>query len=570
MADITRDTFDASKLYQKLIFQKDRPVPEFELNELQDIARYQHASKAIETNSRGVVNAKSLRVVGTGANNDVTVEAGSFDVHGEQYILPTSKLLSELTAAAPLPTNVGAPRYDWVYADFQELEIGPLTDPNIAVGALGETARRRQLVGTWGVSIGAPPAASPGAGELILGGVQRVVFARVYRPTGQAAVNAYEVTLYTRPTYDVEALFRHNMMIASTPSCWVVWDDGLNELSIGDFTDWESGSQGLMIVHAAGGTFESLYGQWTIPDNSVLVFRPTYCGTVTQQVLLTSDTTPPFQVDTFDTPIAVLPLDSFDLSSQYVVLAVNTVGALFLADGSTSGGASFTRMGWGVDAAILRNVSSTTRAVQVASDTSGRRIESSPVIIDLSGNVDGVADIEIDGTVTLGEEVVYDGTRNRITVIEAIQGQCSGPATDNYDPASLLLKNDFAYWNLPLNRYLPHGAVIKRIRALVDPGAGRVSPNGMQMSLYRPIYQFAPEISGYSLGGGSFTINDNGGSGLQTLDSGTVTITLDNDEGSGFGTGCVLSIRAGNTAVSNFDRIHAVQIDWIDPGPRNY
>ena len=48
MADISKDTFSEAKRYGKVVFQRDKNVPDFELNEMQDAIRVPRSRESLD------------------------------------------------------------------------------------------------------------------------------------------------------------------------------------------------------------------------------------------------------------------------------------------------------------------------------------------------------------------------------------------------------------------------------------------------------------------------------------------------------------------------------------------
>lgn len=184
--DITRDTFDATKGFRKVIFQKGRPPFDAEFNEAQDNILYHAKAPASQWLTRNAASGlgKGFRPkeAPSGSTvNDFAIERGVIWRNGEFYELTADILYSDqvdengvaLTALAPPSSGT---RADVVYLDVYEAEISGTQDTDIVDPTYGvETARRIKKMALVrvhnlaSVSHGATPSAylpSPPAGHL--------------------------------------------------------------------------------------------------------------------------------------------------------------------------------------------------------------------------------------------------------------------------------------------------------------------------------------------------------------------------------------------------------------------
>lgn len=188
MTDITRNTFDESKGYLQVAFQRNRDVLDSELNELQDNLRVDAyrsryffervvSGAGVDSGPRFVISASAA---GKGkdfspiswAGNVLTLQAGEAEVLGYRVAADANVAIANVTAPAQ-----GVARTDYVWVALQETWVDSSADPNIAVGELGETTQRRKLLVTFGVSQGSPPVST---GEPWLGLVKYVVFGKLF------------------------------------------------------------------------------------------------------------------------------------------------------------------------------------------------------------------------------------------------------------------------------------------------------------------------------------------------------------------------------------------------------
>lgn len=192
MADITKDSYNEALRFFKVIFQRGRDIRDSELNEFQDILRvglYRAMLQAIQKTKTNTLNPGSnddgYLVVGTGANNAVTLKAGWLFCDGIPVYLANDTTFSGFS------TNAGAPRTDTVYLALTETEVA---DPS-AVPQLGETSKRRQLQVTVNVSITGPAGVPANTvADIWQGGVHYFKIANIARATGVPAIANVDVT----------------------------------------------------------------------------------------------------------------------------------------------------------------------------------------------------------------------------------------------------------------------------------------------------------------------------------------------------------------------------------------
>lgn len=172
MTDITRNTFDESKGYRQVAFQRNRDVLDSELNELQDNIRVDLyrgrellektlSSAGADEGPKLVFGASSSGVgndfgAKSGTGTSLTLQAGEALIYGYKVKSASDIVLSGITNPS------GATRVDTVWVALQEAWVDSAVDPNIAVGKLGETAQRRKLNVTFGVTQGGAAPASTG------------------------------------------------------------------------------------------------------------------------------------------------------------------------------------------------------------------------------------------------------------------------------------------------------------------------------------------------------------------------------------------------------------------------
>lgn len=191
MADVVKDSYSEALQQTKVLFQRGRDVIDFELNELQDILRVvafrQFLNGIQKQNGSYLLNPGSnddgYLVVGTSANNSVTLKAGVLFCDGFPIILGSDATFSGFTTA-------GAPRTDTVYLSVFESEVA---DP-AQVSQLGETTKRRKLTITVNVSItGLAGVPSNSSLEIFQGGVHYFAIANVTRRNGDPQILSTDV-----------------------------------------------------------------------------------------------------------------------------------------------------------------------------------------------------------------------------------------------------------------------------------------------------------------------------------------------------------------------------------------
>lgn len=124
---------------------------------------------------------------------------------------------------------------------------------------------------------------------------------------------------------------------------------------------------------------------------------------------------------------------------------------------------------------------------------------------------------------------------------------------------------------VPLEILVPPGATVTRIKAIVQPGAGRsamsadAGDNGrMFAATFQQVMSFGSPPS-FSSSRDSFSDDEQDGTtDPQVLDSGTVAYGIVKG-----GTSYVYAITAGSDSGTNRDTVAAVEITYTDYGPRN-
>jgi len=192
-SDVTKDTFDRSKNYKKVLFSKQRSVNDFELNELQDILREKHVSLIRDGLGDGPV-CNGFKVVpnpdaATPLENTFIVLAGDYYHLGHRISLAEDFIVPDDTLTATpitLTTPVGD-RTDYVYVLWREREVDSTEDSDMLDPILlTETAVRVECEFNILVSEGAPIPPPTGNDNYFM-------IARLERPNGQADITEAEI-----------------------------------------------------------------------------------------------------------------------------------------------------------------------------------------------------------------------------------------------------------------------------------------------------------------------------------------------------------------------------------------
>lgn len=137
--NVSRNTFDPTKNFDRVIFNQKRSLLDAELNEAQDIL----AEMTSLLSEQGVGDGPfgdSFEVFATGNDNEISVRAGAFWNRGNLVRIHQDTIISNLT----LP--VAGDRIDQVYIKYSIVSIDSSTDSELIDPEIGiETATRRQI-----------------------------------------------------------------------------------------------------------------------------------------------------------------------------------------------------------------------------------------------------------------------------------------------------------------------------------------------------------------------------------------------------------------------------------------
>lgn len=158
---ISRDSFDESKRYIKLIKQQGTPAVDSELNELQDIRRYEllrliaflFADRTFQNAATGFYGFEILESQSSPVNS-FTIKAGAALVNGERVNNSADiEYTAQETAATLTPPNSGT-RNDIIYLHVFYDEVGIAEDSNLAlVTPNGSIETSKRLVQKWLVKV---------------------------------------------------------------------------------------------------------------------------------------------------------------------------------------------------------------------------------------------------------------------------------------------------------------------------------------------------------------------------------------------------------------------------------
>lgn len=273
MANVTRDSYDASKGFTTLRYQRGKPVLDAELNEAQDVAQGLRGFKAQDLREEGVSELSDFEL-GNFSAGDFDIDPGTLSREGIRYELSSvtaaSALGLVLTAADPAQDRI-----DTVYLELREEEVNAAMDPTIAVGTLGESSVRRRLTANLAVVEGTPGGAEgvvpASTGTLVAGGIARIPFARLQRAAGSGTTLSSVHQKILPISRALKAWQNSNTV--SRISAGVGWNRSSGDLSLGDPTNLPSTTDGYL-VDVPGGGQNSVAGNWSLGDGDALWIIP--------------------------------------------------------------------------------------------------------------------------------------------------------------------------------------------------------------------------------------------------------------------------------------------------------
>lgn len=190
---ISRNTFDTTKRYLKVVKFQGTPGVDSEFNEAQDIIRNElrrtisnvQASKSFLNADTGFFGCQIVEKTGS-SNNNFTIKAGEVIVDGWLVILSANvDYIAQSAFTALTPPSSGT-RVDEIYLEVDEFEQGVAEDVNIALQTPSgqiETSRRLQQRALIKVAVGTTTPASTSS-------VKRLKLAELTRTTSAAILTA--------------------------------------------------------------------------------------------------------------------------------------------------------------------------------------------------------------------------------------------------------------------------------------------------------------------------------------------------------------------------------------------
>ena len=160
MANVFKDIFDKTRKFTEVIFQQDKPLVDWELNEAQKIQRgtTEDIAKAIMS---GAVS------VGAGARVTPATASRAVDVAAGTVIAPTGEIMS-VTAVTDLAVFSGGTtsgqHQSLVYVEWRDKEVTNVDYADIEEATWGETALRTQREVSILANIGSTSLPAPASG----------------------------------------------------------------------------------------------------------------------------------------------------------------------------------------------------------------------------------------------------------------------------------------------------------------------------------------------------------------------------------------------------------------------
>jgi len=164
-----------------------------------------------------------------------------------------------------------------------------------------------------------------------------------------------------------------------------------------------------------------------------------------------------------------------------------------------------------------------------------------------------------------GEWTYEDAPRTREVIIGSRHGNGEPGWTYNLIDRATCSTNGHDLF-IDLEAFLPTGAVLKKVEALVKPGTSQSSSNRMELSVWKTAMGAAftapADPSDTQIGS---TDEDDGSNNYQLLSIGTVTETIDKSVSA-----YVAHMHASQGAGTTPDWYFALRLTFEDQGPRNH
>jgi hypothetical protein len=111
--------------------------------------------------------------------------------------------------------------------------------------------------------------------------------------------------------------------------------------------------------------------------------------------------------------------------------------------------------------------------------------------------------------------------------------------------------------------WLPDGATLTKVRALIDPGAARVGTGRMNLRVQKRTVSLSSPSAGTN--SDVCSVFDDATANRQVIDSGAISELVDKAGGKLM----VATIVSGNTSSGSIDSLEAIEVTFTDPGPKN-
>jgi len=266
---VVMDTYDKTLNYAEVTFQRGRDVGDWELNEAQKNIRNKlnKALSLTDTNAvffrpDGAVNSPVLASVNP---NECFVNAGWYLLDGQPYYLEANT-----TVPLPAPPGVAPDRLDYIYLTLTE---DSFANTDVEHPEIGETAIRRKLEVTPGVSSGVlPPTGSGGTYE---GSTRDFVIGAVIRPVGDPNVTQPQCLNLTKKAETNNVQQRLALTYFFGIEGRVYWEDGQLSLNLAPAAgeDVDFGIPGQVFNAALGGAPAIPLSPINIADGQCLVWN---------------------------------------------------------------------------------------------------------------------------------------------------------------------------------------------------------------------------------------------------------------------------------------------------------
>lgn len=178
------------------------------------------------------------------------------------------------------------------------------------------------------------------------------------------------------------------------------------------------------------------------------------------------------------------------------------------------------------------------------------------------------------GFLDSNEEHTYSSAKSRTVRLSPVNGWAYGPTPewslqsnglDSEIPAAWS-ESDFGRLAFDLSAHLPTDATLTRVRALVHPGTAGSSGEEMELRVRHYFNDWVtPARDDGTFADVGTDDESDGTTDLQTLDIGAISQDVDLSQGN-----LVAYILAGNNGGTNSDTVYELEVQFDDPGPRNY